>query len=78
MTAAARPSHLDAIPAVCFIEDLTRWLGVSRTTIERLRRHDCFPIPEIPSLDKRPRWAGLAVRRFIEQGDTGQRLRRAG
>lgn len=57
---------LEAIPAVCFLEDVCRLLRVSRRTVERLRRHRAFPIPELPALDKRPRWSGAAVQRFLE------------
>jgi hypothetical protein len=67
----------DDIPDVCFVEDVARALRVSARQIRRLRRHGCFPIREIPSIDNRPRWSGAAVRRFIETGDT-RRLRRVG
>jgi hypothetical protein len=60
------------IPSVCFIADLVVALRTSRTTIERLRRYRRFPIRELPSLDKRPRWAGEDVRRYLS-GD-GRRL----
>lgn len=62
------------IPAVCFIDDIVRLLRMSDSTVRRLRRYGAFPIPELPSLDKRPRWSGEAVRRFIETGETGRRL----
>ncbi len=52
--------------AVYFIEDVCRELRVSRSTVERLRRHGCFPIPELPALDKRPRWSAEAVKGFLE------------
>ena len=55
------------IPAVCFIDDLARILRTSRRTIEKLRRHRAFHIPELPSIDKRPRWSGEAVRRFLDR-----------
>lgn len=54
------------IPSVCFIEDLCRVLRMSRRQVHRLRRHRAFPISELPALDRRPRWSGDAVRRFIE------------
>lgn len=56
------------LPAVLFLDDLCRELRISRRTIERLRRHRCFPIPELPSLDKRPRWSATAVAAYL----TGQ------
>lgn len=55
----------DTVPAVCFVEDVARILRTSRRTIDRLRRHGCFPVPELPSLDKRPRWAGADVERYL-------------
>lgn len=58
---------------VYFIEDICRELRVSRSTVERLRARKRFPIPELPSLDNRPRWSAEAVQKFLE----GQReLRR--
>lgn len=65
-------------PEVFFIEDVARALRTSRRTIERLRRYRCFPIPEIASIDKRPRWSADAVRDFIRSGQAAGRLRRAG
>lgn len=67
----------DDIPHVCFIADLCRILGVSRTTVEKLRRHRAFPIPELPALDKRPRWSGAAVRAFLDSKAQPQRWRRS-
>jgi hypothetical protein len=59
---------------VLFIDDLADALRTSRSTIERLRRHRSFPIPELPSLDKRPRWSRVAVERFLA-GEASQRAR---
>lgn len=55
------------IPAVCLIEDVCRELRISRSTLKRLRRAGVFPIQELPSLDKHPRWSGVDVARFIER-----------
>ena len=55
------------IPAVCFVEDVCRILRVSRTTLDKLRRHGAFPIAEMRSLDKRPRWSGAAVLDFMRE-----------
>lgn len=68
-----RPELWADIPAVCFIDDVARILRTSRRTIEKLRRHRCFPIPELKSLDKRPRWSGAAVQRFITDSDQARR-----
>lgn len=61
---------------VLFIEDLVRELRVSRTTIEKLRRHRCFPIPELRSLDKRPRWSRAAVEAFLADDQQPSHFRR--
>src|SRR5262249_27046626 len=41
---------------VLFLDEVARLLRVSRSTIERRRRDGSFPIPELPLLDRRPRW----------------------
>lgn len=61
--------RVDALPHVLFIPDLCRVLGISRSTVEKLRRHGCFPIPELPPLDKRPRWGRLAVEQFLASSE---------
>jgi hypothetical protein len=68
------------IPAVCFIDDLARVLRTSRRTLQKLRRARALPIPELSSIDKRPRWSGEAVRRYLagEDVSTRHRLRRVG
>lgn len=60
----------------CFVTDLARILRISRTTIDRMRRYRSFPIRELPVLDKRPRWSGTAVRRFLESQSYGSLRRR--
>ena len=63
--------------SVLFIDDVATELRVSRRTIEKLRRHDAFPIPEMPSLDKRPRWSSDAVEAFkAEQREHGNTVTR--
>ncbi|MPZ20975.1 MAG: helix-turn-helix domain-containing protein [Luteitalea sp.] len=56
-----RPDH-----AVLFLDDVAALLRVSRSTIERRRRQGTFPIPELPPLDRRPRWSRNEVERFME------------
>lgn len=51
--------------AVYFAEDVCARLGMSRTTLKRLRRAEAFPIPELPPLDRRPRWSIEEVEAFI-------------
>ena len=74
---ARRPTPLDEIPSVCFLEDVAAALGSSRSTIKRLRAAGTFPIRELPSLDSRPRWSGERVREFIRDVDA-RKLRRVG
>ena len=50
---------------VMFLDDLATVLRVSRSTIERRRRAGTFPIPELDSLDRRPRWSRRAVDRYL-------------
>lgn len=57
---------MSAVPDVCFAEDICRLLGISRTTLKRLRRARVFPIPELPALDRKARWSGTKVREFID------------
>lgn len=72
--------HMDSTPdtteVVLFIDDLVRLLRTSRSTIERRRRAGTFPIPELPSLDERPRWSRQAVDQYLASTDEGSRLRR--
>lgn len=56
----------EAIPAVCFIDDVARHIKSSRRTISRLRRFGAFPIPELPSIDNRARWSGEQVKAYID------------
>jgi hypothetical protein len=62
------------IPDVCHVGDLVRILKISRATIDRRRAFGSFPIPELPAMDKRPRWSGAVVQRFLESGQTGRAL----
>jgi len=50
---------------VLFIDDVAAVLKTSRRTIARLRRQRVFPIPELPSIDKRPRWSRLVVEQYL-------------
>jgi len=84
-TSVATPLHSQARPAeknqnekseVLFIEDLAKVLRTSRSTIERRRRSLTLPIPELPSLDKRPRWSRQAVANFLARTTEGMAVRR--
>lgn len=63
---------------VLFIDDLARRLKTSRRTLEKLRRARALPIAELPALDKRPRWSGVAVKRYLANVNMRTSLRRAG
>ena len=63
-------------PDVLFIDDVARILRTSRSTIERRRRAGSFPIPELPSIDGRPRWSRQAVERYLGSTSNGVRPRR--
>ena len=63
-------------PDVLFIEDVARILRTSRSTIERRRRAGSFPIPELLSIDGRPRWSRLALERYLATTSGGLRARR--
>jgi hypothetical protein len=66
------------LPDVLFVTDLAKVLRMSRATIDRLRRFRAFPIQELPSLDKRPRWSREAVERYLAGETEARRYRRAG
>jgi predicted DNA-binding transcriptional regulator AlpA len=53
---------------VLFLEDVAEMLRVSRSTIERRRREGTFPVPELPSLDRRPRWSRRSVEQYLGAG----------
>jgi len=63
--ARAARARLSPPPTEYFAEDICAILQISRSTLERRRRARTFPIPELPSLDKRPRWTVAAVETFL-------------
>jgi hypothetical protein len=60
---------------VMFIEEVAAKCRVSRRTIERARRARLFPIPELPAIDKRPRWSRRDVERYLTSADGGSTRR---
>ena len=63
-----RAIHIESTPDplvfhsdVLFIDDLAHLLRASRTTIERRRKDRSLPFPELPAIDKRPRWSRRVV-----------------
>lgn len=55
----------DEKPTVMFDADVCKELRISLRTLKRLRRARVFPIPELPSLDKRHRYARRDVDAYI-------------
>jgi len=74
--AAALGQPSTSTPDVLFIEDVARILRTSRSTIERRRRAGTFPIPELPSIDERPRWSRHAVEGYLASTNGGLRPHR--
>jgi len=64
------------LPEVLFLGEVARILRTSRSTIERRRRAGTFPIPELPSIDGRPRWSRAAVERYLASTSGGLKPRR--
>jgi hypothetical protein len=65
----------DQLPDVLFLDDLSRLLRCSRRTLEQARA-DRRPLPpEMPSLDKRPRWLRSTVEEWMRQTQAGQRFK---
>jgi hypothetical protein len=54
-------------PAVFFDPDVCAALRISLTTLKRLRRARVFPIPELPALDKRHRYARADIEAFVNR-----------
>jgi hypothetical protein len=52
---------------VYFIDDLADVFHTSRRTIQRRRAHGVFPIPELDSIDNRPRWSGAEILKYLER-----------
>lgn len=70
---------VEAIPATCTVADVCRLLQLSQRQFFSLRAAGTFPIPEIlPKLDRRPRFRGEDVRRYLAgEFNHGRRARRS-
>lgn len=53
------------LPAIIEIDDLPRWIGMSRATIYRLRRRNRFPIRPLHPTTRRVQFAGIDVLRYL-------------
>jgi predicted site-specific integrase-resolvase len=61
----SKPVTVSELPAVLFDDDICRALRISLTTLKRLRRAGAFPIPELPSLDKRHRYSPRDLEAYL-------------
>ena len=50
---------------ILFIEDVAQAIGTSVTTIKRKLAAGTFPIPTLPSADRRHRWTVTDVQRYV-------------
>jgi predicted DNA-binding transcriptional regulator AlpA len=69
-------ARLEDYDDVMTIEDVAAVLKTSRTTIFRQRRAGVFPIPEIPGIDARVRYAKAAVSEFLNRSHATDSRRR--
>ncbi len=53
------------LPLVIDIDDLPKWIGMSRATIYRLRQRNRFPIRPLSPTTRRVQFAGIDVLRYL-------------
>lgn len=53
------------LPRIIEIDDLPRWIGMSRATIYRLRQRNRFPIRPLSPTTRRVQFAGIDVLRYL-------------
>jgi predicted DNA-binding transcriptional regulator AlpA len=53
------------LPTVIELDDLPKWVGMSRATIYRLRQRNRFPIRPLRSTTRRVQFAGIDVLRYL-------------
>jgi hypothetical protein len=73
---------IERVPIVCTFDEANRFLRLSRSTGEKLRRLGCYPVPEMqPAFDDRPRFSGedilAAIRSRSDFGRSKRWLRQA-
>jgi hypothetical protein len=78
--AASVDERIEKLPLVCTFDEANRALRLSRRKAERLRREQCYPVPEMqPPFDDRPRFSGedilAAVRARSDYGRSKRYLR---
>jgi len=53
------------LPSVIELDDLPKWIGLSRATIYRLRQRNRFPIRPLHPTTRRVQFAGIDVLRYL-------------
>jgi predicted DNA-binding transcriptional regulator AlpA len=53
------------LPSIIELEDMPRWIGLSRASIFRLRARNRFPIAPISQTTRRIQFAGVDVLRYL-------------
>ena len=56
------------LPSVIELDELPRWIGMSRATIYRLRQRNRFPIRPLHPTTRRVQFAGIDVLRYLLRG----------
>jgi hypothetical protein len=64
--------HLDDFSDVLLLADIAAVLRTSERTVKRRLRAGTFPIPMLPGIDKRIRFAKADIERFLLRGDAGR------
>ena len=64
------PTDISLLPLVLYDQDITALLDISLRTLKRQRRLGTFPIPELPTLDRRHRYGRTDVERFLNRETT--------
>ena len=53
------------LPPIIDLNDLPKWIGMSRATVFRLRQRNRFPIRPIHPTTRRVQFAGIDVLRYL-------------
>ena len=68
-SAPAQARRLDALPDVLFVRHVAALLGCSPSTVTRRVVDGTFPVPPLPSVDRKLRWSRAQFRSWLETGD---------
>ena len=66
-------TKLDDLGDVLLLDELAGVLRASVRTIRRQIKAGTFPIPALPSMDRRRRWARSDVEHFLCRGERGRK-----